>query len=40
MVYYAVKPIYEIEVPKEEQLATSINAEDYDPEPLRTVHGM
>lgn len=40
IVYCAVQPIYEIEVPKEELLATAINAEDYEPEPMRTIHGM
>jgi hypothetical protein len=40
LVYCAVRPIFEVEVPKEEQLATSINAEDYDPEPTRIIHGM
>ena len=40
IVYFAVKPIYEVEVPKVELLATSINAEGYEPEPTRQVHGM
>lgn len=40
IVYCAVRQIFEVEVPKEEQLATSINAEDFDPEPMRTIHGM
>lgn len=40
IVYCAVKPIFEVEVPKEELLATAINAEDYEPEPTRLIHGM
>lgn len=40
IVYCAVKPIFEVEVPKQELLATAINAEDYEPEPTRIIHGM
>ena len=40
IVYCAVQPIFEVEVPKHELLATAINAEDYEPEPTRRVHGV
>lgn len=39
IVYCAVQPIFEVEVPKQELLATAINAE-HEPEPTRKVHGV